>query len=144
MLVPGAVSYEYGIRIIGVTGWVYYNTTSNSFTFSGLSAGRQVRLRVRAICATDGSNTSPYSSTYIFNTPSAKAFADITDLNVYPNPTQSNVNINFISEEVQDVLVKIISSRGEQIFIDNKSSFIGEYNKVIELKQYPKGCIFYK
>ena len=102
-LVPGAVSYEYGIRIIGVTGWVYYTTTSNSFVFSGLSAGRQVRLRVRAICASDGSNTSPYSSTYIFNTPSAKLSADITNLNVYPNPTQSNVNINFVSEEVQDI-----------------------------------------
>ena len=138
-LVPGAVSYEYGIRIIGVTGWVYYTTTSNSLIFSGLSAGRQVRLRVRAICASDGSNTSPYSSTYIFNTPSAKLAADIINLNVYPNPTLSKVNINFVSEEVQDILVKIVNSQGEQVYIDNKSSFIGEYTKAIELKSYAKG-----
>ena len=104
-----------------------------------MSAGRQVRLRVRAICASDGSNTSPYSSTYIFNTPSAKLSADITNLNVYPNPAQSKVNINFVSEEVQDVLVKIVNSQGEQVFIDNKSSFIGEYTKAIELKSYAKG-----
>ena len=137
-VVQGAVSYEYGIRIIGVTGWVYYTTTSNSFVFSGLSAGRQVRLRVKAICASDGSNTSPYSSTYIFNTPSAKLSADITNLNVYPNPAQSKVNIGFVSEEVQDILVKIVNSQGEQVFIDNKSSFIGEYTKAIELKSYAK------
>ena len=42
--VPGAVSYEYGIRIIGLTGWVYYTTNTNAIVFSGLSAGRQVRL----------------------------------------------------------------------------------------------------
>ena len=35
--------------------------------------------------------------------------------------------------------MKIVNSQGEQVFIDNKSSFIGEYTKAIELKSYAKG-----
>ena len=83
-LVPGAVSYEYGIRIIGVTGWVYYTTTSNSFVFSGLSAGRQVRLRVRAICASDGSNT-PYLQ-HIFSTLHLQSFLLILQILMWSKP----------------------------------------------------------
>ena len=49
------------------------------------------------------------------------------------------MNINFVSNEAQNVLVKILNSNGEQIFIDDKSSFIGEYTKEIELKRYAKG-----
>ena len=134
--VPGAISYEYGIRIIGVTGWVYYTTNTSVLIFSGLSAGRQVRLRVKAICSTDASS---YSSTYIFNTPSAKLFGEFSNVSVFPNPTKGELNLHFISEEIQDVNIHVVSAYGELVFEDKKERFIGEYTKRINLENYAKG-----
>ena len=145
--VPGALSYEYGVRIIGVTGWVYYTTNTNTLTLSGLSPGKQIRLRVRAICANDGSNTSPFSSTYIFNTPSSRLPDDvvsnsITELNIYPNPSLGIVNINFIANEKEDVYLNIRNSYGKTIYVDRKKQFIGTYSKVLDLEGYSKGVYY--
>jgi hypothetical protein len=134
--VPGAVSYEYGVRVIGVTGWVYYTTTTNALVFSGLSAGRQVRLRVKAICSIDASS---YSSTYIFNTPSSKLSGEFSNVSVFPNPTKGELNLHFVSEEIQDVNIQVVSTYGELVFEDKKERFIGEYTKRINLENYAKG-----
>ena len=134
--VPGAVSYEYGIRIIGLTGWVYYTTNTNAIVFTGLSAGRQVRLRVKAICSIDASS---YSSTYIFNTPSAKLSGEFSNVSVFPNPTKGELNLHFVSEEIQDVNIQVVSTYGELVFEDKKERFIGEYTKRINLENYAKG-----
>ena len=134
--VPGAVSYEYGVRVIGVTGWVYYTTTTNALVFSGLSAGRQVRLRVKAICSIDASS---YSSTYIFNTPSSKLSGEFSNVIVFPNPTKGELNLHFVSEEIQDVNIQVVSAYGELVFEDKKERFIGEYTKRINLENYAKG-----
>ncbi|MAN49582.1 MAG: hypothetical protein CMD04_02025, partial [Flavobacteriales bacterium] len=119
----------------------------NTLTLSGLSPGKQIRLRVRAICANDGSNTSPFSSTYIFNTPSSRLPDDvvsnsITELNIYPNPSLGIVNINFIANEKEDVYLNIRNSYGKTIYVDRKKQFIGTYSKVLDLEGHSKGVYY--
>jgi hypothetical protein len=66
----------------------------------------------------------------------------ITNLNVYPNPTDDIFNISFVSEEIQTLSVRVLNIVGEVVYREDKQQFIGEYIKQISLDNYGKGIYF--
>ena len=66
----------------------------------------------------------------------------ITNLEIYPNPSRDIFNITFISNEKQDLEIRIINVIGENIFVESKQQFVGEYTKQISLEEYPKAIYF--
>jgi len=58
---------------------------------------------------------------------------------VYPNPSRDIFNVSFVSEEVQDLEIRIVNLLGEVIFTENKKEFVGQYTKQFDLATYPKG-----
>ena len=66
----------------------------------------------------------------------------IANLEVYPNPSRDIFNMSFVSEEVQDLKIKIVNVIGEEILSDNLQQFIGEYTKQIDLTNNAKGIYF--
>ena len=67
---------------------------------------------------------------------------DIVDLIIYPNPSKDIFNITFTANEKQDLEIRIINVIGENIFIESKQQFVGEYTKQINLAEYPKAIYF--
>ena len=63
----------------------------------------------------------------------------IANLEVYPNPSRDVFNVSFISEEVQDLKIRVRSIVGEEIMKENLQQFVGEYVKSFNLNQYTKG-----
>jgi len=63
-------------------------------------------------------------------------------LNLYPNPTNGEITINFYSEQQTTFGLKIDNSLGQTIFSDNIPSFKGEYLKKINLSSFSKGIYF--
>ena len=66
----------------------------------------------------------------------------IANLEVYPNPSRDIFNISFVSEEVQDLKIKIVNVIGEEILSEKLEQFIGEYTKQIDLTNNAKGIYF--
>ena len=61
------------------------------------------------------------------------------NLNVYPNPTNGMININFVSEELDNFEITVIDAFGMLISYEEKQEFVGEYTKSVDLSAYAKG-----
>jgi len=66
----------------------------------------------------------------------------IDNIQIFPNPSRDIFNITFTSNEKQDLEIRIINVIGENIFIESKQQFVGEYTKQISLEEYPKAIYF--
>ena len=66
----------------------------------------------------------------------------ISELEVYPNPSDDIFNISFSSEEVQDLKIRILNVVGAEVYREDKQQFIGDYTKQISLDNYGKGIYF--
>ncbi len=63
----------------------------------------------------------------------------ISDLLIYPNPTNSILNINFFNNRVNDVTIKVINSIGEVVYMSSLDDHYGKYDNKIDLSEYSKG-----
>ncbi|RLD87429.1 MAG: hypothetical protein DRJ09_10320 [Bacteroidetes bacterium] len=61
------------------------------------------------------------------------------NLNVYPNPTNGLLNINFDVEKANDVKVIISNINGQVVYQENINSLNGVYNNSIDLSRQAKG-----
>ena len=61
---------------------------------------------------------------------------------MYPNPSRDVFNISFISKNIQDLRVRVLNLIGEEIIVDKRQQFIGEYVKLISLNTYNRGIYF--
>ncbi len=66
----------------------------------------------------------------------------ISNLFIYPNPTQNNINIQFTNLFTQDIQIRIFNSIGKLVFFDNISNYKGKYAKQIDLENNAKGIYF--
>ena len=66
----------------------------------------------------------------------------ISNLEVFPNPSRDIFNVTFVSEEKQFLQIKILNIIGEQIYLEEREEFIGEYTKRVNLGNYGKGVYF--
>ena len=67
---------------------------------------------------------------------------NIDRLNIYPNPSRDVFNIEFSSLVSQDLQIRIISSVGDVVFIEDLQNYNGEYKKQISLEKYSKAIYF--
>ena len=128
----------------GGFGVMYPTFTRNK---NGLTPGQTYRGQSRTWCDPSG---GPYKSDnwtplIWWTQPTVVRLGGenaIANLEVYPNPSRDIFNISFVSEEVQDLKIKIVNVIGEEILSDNLQQFIGEYTKQIDLTNNAKGIYF--
>ena len=63
----------------------------------------------------------------------------IKQLDVYPNPSRDVFNISFVSEKLQTLKIRVLNILGEEIYIEEREEYVGEYTKQINLDNYRKG-----
>jgi len=122
----------------GVPSYTYlWNTNQTTQTISPQSNG------IYWCIITDANNcvTNKIYRT-VNNIPSAIAELEISNLSIYPNPNDGYFTIEFSSLITQDLKVKITNAIGEIVFVDNTESYMGEYKKQINLKDYANGIYF--
>ena len=61
---------------------------------------------------------------------------------MYPNPSKDIFNVSFVSEDVQNLEVRVLNLIGEVIYTEGLEQFVGEYTKSINLSKYTKGVYF--
>ena len=145
-VVGPATSYDVRFKLQGSSwgSWQYtYGVTPNQLLMDSLSSGTYYHWQVRAVCGSSA-NMSGFTSYNTFATLAGSRItagdADLmTNLNVYPNPTQGVFNISFVSEKVDNFEIMIVDAFGKLVSHEDKQDFIGEYTKQVDLSTYPRG-----
>jgi hypothetical protein len=65
------------------------------------------------------------------------AEVNINNLTTYPNPSNDIFNIVFNSNTKQDIDLRVHNVLGEVIFSESLKEFNGDYNRSVDLSQYP-------
>ncbi len=66
----------------------------------------------------------------------------IEQISFYPNPSDGILNLNFVTTSQKPVKVVLYSSRGEVVYLEERSSFDGKYNKTIDISREPNGTYY--
>ena len=113
----------------------------------GLQPGESYRAQGRTFC--DSNITAYRSPTWtspIFWTQPGSTRKNggvsIADLTVFPNPTRDIFNVSFVSDDIQDIQIRVINVLGNIIYKEDKQKFIGEYIKQIDINKFGKGIYF--
>ncbi|HIG32168.1 MAG TPA: T9SS type A sorting domain-containing protein [Flavobacteriales bacterium] len=117
---------------------------TNITAISPLIPGTTYRWRVQSMCDSTGINKSSFTAWQYFSTLSGSRITAgnielMDNLNVYPNPTRGLFNISFISEKIDNFEITIIDAFGKIILHEDKKDFIGEYTKMVDLSNWPRG-----
>ena len=123
----------------------YYGVFTN--TKNGLIPAETYRAQAKTWCDPAG---GPYQSAawtpLIFWTQPTTARIEggslVTNLDIYPNPSKNVFNIAFISDDVQNIELRIINVIGEVIYNEELQQFVGEYTRKVDLTNYKKGVYF--
>ena len=67
-----------------------------------------------------------------------------TLVNVFPNPTSNNINIEFKLQSSENVEISLFNSINQQIFSENIKGFSGTYSKTLDLTGASQGVYFLK
>ena len=116
---------------------------------NGLTAGQSYLASSRTWCnPLGGAHKALTWTSFIFWTQPGTLIridsenSSIENLTIYPNPSRDIFNITFISEEKQNLTVRILNVIGEEVYKEDLQQFIGEYVKSINLEQYNKAIYF--
>jgi hypothetical protein len=64
---------------------------------------------------------------------------DLTDINLYPNPTRDVFTLSFELTEVQDVDIYVLNAMGQVMYSESLENFTGSYSEAINLTGEAKG-----
>lgn len=66
----------------------------------------------------------------------------LTDLNIFPNPTRDNININIASKSAGDMTLNIYNTLGEQVFVRNDKIIPSDNYYSINVSSFSNGIYF--
>ena len=66
----------------------------------------------------------------------------ISNLKIYPNPSENVFNISFTSEKAQKYNLSVRNVLGELLYSEMLNNFVGEYSKKLSLENYAKTIYF--
>lgn len=78
----------------------------------------------------------------IGNTAIEEQNESFSKLNIFPNPTENNLNVSFYLDSKQSVETKLISVTGEVVYIEKSNDFLGNYSNTIDVSNLAKGVYF--
>ena len=66
----------------------------------------------------------------------------VSDIKIYPNPTDGKVNINFTLNNKLDYKVRIVDILGDIVFSEDLFNYVGDYSYINDLSDRAKGIYF--
>ena len=144
---PAADHFTIRFREVGATTWNYRSVagggTATGRTIGGFTSGVDYEWEVRTFCGVGSTWKSPWLAGPNFNLGSgARVNVPFSDLQVYPNPSRGIFNVEFNSDDVQNIVIKVTNAMGEEIYIEKLTNFVGQYTNQLDLSEYAKGVYF--
>ena len=72
----------------------------------------------------------------------AKEALDLKQIDYYPNPNEGKFNLRFTPEDKGTTVVRVLNSKGQEVFVDTAEKLKGEYSREIDLRPFGKGLYF--
>ena len=136
-------------REVGATAWQFRSITAAHIAaggrnVGGLTTGVEYEWGIRTFCGVGSTWKSPWESgpNFVAGGSSARLVAQVTALEVYPNPSRDIFNVSFTSEEAQTINVKVVNVIGEVVYTENLEEFTGQYTNIVDMNTQPKGVYF--
>ena len=128
---------------IGGAGVSYGTYTKNK---QNVVPGETYRGQARTYCDPNGGayRSPTWTSLVYWTQPTVRIEGNksITNLDVYPNPSDNEFNISFTSEKTQDLKLRVVNVMGEEIIKEQVLQFVGEYTIKLFLENNAKGIYF--
>ncbi|MBL7771581.1 MAG: fibronectin type III domain-containing protein [Chitinophagaceae bacterium] len=119
--VVGANYYTVRYKKTTAITWTTGTSASNSKSIAGLAAGTNYEFQVSANCgAPGGSLNTAFSASGNWSTSTAKAGENASEaisnnINIYPNPTQNELNVDLTVTEFTNVVLKLVDMSGRVV-----------------------------
>jgi hypothetical protein len=140
---PDGDNYKMRFRPSGGS-WSYRNGVSNygsdTLSLTNLTPSTTYDWQVRTIC--DAGGNQPYGPLQSFTTPDAPAerlSSAVTQVGVYPNPTNGNLTIDFNMEESANVSLVLIEMSGRVVSTSNMNAQEGNNRERLDLSDLAPG-----
>ena len=146
--VDSAIAYNIIYKKVGApdSDFKIENSLDTFFNVKGLEKCTDYEFKVRSICKSD---YSAFTDSKILKTDCTNASSDFSNLaaiNVYPNPFNQNLSVQFFNIETQNIQFELTSSTGQVVFVTPKTAF-NQGNQSYDLQianDFPSGFYLLK
>jgi len=140
---PGALFYTVRYKKTTASSWTNAGTVTPAFkNIINLQANTQYEFQVQAKCTNN--IVSAWSASGFFTT-LANKLGDVdptsvsTDFNIYPNPTQNELNVDFTVDQNSSVVLKVVDMSGRVVKQVQTDALEGMNNVTISLGDLSSG-----
>ena len=142
---PSEIKAKVRYREVGTSTWYTQNSgAGNNFIYiNNLTPNATYQYRVRSNCS--GNDWSAYTGVYTHDLSTPRLGQEETALiatKIYPNPAREVLNIEFQTQDAEDISITITNSLGKMIQTTNNSYDEGIQRESINISQLAKGYYF--
>ncbi len=143
--VSGATGYRISYRKLGTTAWNKKVVTTLFRNCTGLQAGKTYQYQVETRCSATVFSaptaiqtfTTPTSLPPVIFVENEKSIFSENEFSIFPNPTNDQLNIQFLTNEaIEDLTVEIFDETGKKVISEN---FNEENHLIFNLENLPAG-----
>ncbi|PKP21773.1 MAG: hypothetical protein CVU04_00930 [Bacteroidetes bacterium HGW-Bacteroidetes-20] len=131
------LSWVLEYKLASETAWNAIPTSSTVYTFTGLQNFANYVLRIKSVCE---NNESGYSNTIPFTPTAIEDFSLDYLVEIYPNPTNSEINIKIANPEIQIDECNIFDIYGKFL----QKIPIHHETTIFDISSYSSGIYFMK
>ncbi|MGK0387925.1 MAG: hypothetical protein ACI94Y_000652 [Maribacter sp.] len=143
---PNEIKAKVRYREVGTATWYTQNSTpgQNYIYINGLTPNATYQYRVRSNCS--GNDWSAYTGVYTHDLSNVLRLEQeettLIETKIYPNPVKEVLNIEFQTQNAEDISITITNSLGKMIQTINNSYDEGIQRENININQLTKGYYF--
>jgi hypothetical protein len=137
----GASWYALRYKPVTSSAWITITTSSASKTLTGLIANTLYEVQVQSYCSSSISGAWSASTEFTVGTSSKQPSLVIAsnEINVFPNPTSGELNIELTMEQEAIITLKIMDISGRIVKQVQSNTFIGENTVNVNLTELNAG-----
>jgi len=139
--VVGASFYNVRYRKTGAASWINSTAATNTKNLVGLSVSSNYQFQVQAVCGTSTTAWSAAGTWATLNSKGAEVIAAVKEanINIYPNPTQNELNVDLTVEQASIVTLKVVDMSGRVVKQVQTDALEGMNNVTISLGDLSSG-----
>ncbi|MBL7773676.1 MAG: fibronectin type III domain-containing protein [Chitinophagaceae bacterium] len=139
--VVGATFYTVRHRKVGTTTWTTGTSTSNTKSIAGLAANTNYEFQVATHCGTAQTafSASTTFATLASKTANATMVESRVDFNVYPNPTQGELNVDITMEQDAAIEIHLMDMSGRIVKQIQTNAYTGVNNITLNVQDLSNG-----
>ncbi|GAB3203186.1 hypothetical protein ABID22_000993 [Pontibacter aydingkolensis] len=109
-----------------------------------LQPGKTVAIFIREVTVQDmtAEDISALKKTGTPVETKPKEELELEQIKYYPNPNDGRFNLRFKPENKGTTVVRVLDSKGQEVFVDTVEKLNGEYSRQIDLTPFGKGLYF--